>query len=633
MTEEVLVYVIFVISIVLTYVHWQYHETNAASIEAFSSYEETLVKEPILTHTTYGKVMPRHRIVTRLYDHLWLGRTESLLQLDRITQRSPTSSSVGKFAFVYQDAVHQTYPSSLAIPLPTQKRLFVLLLSPRNAPPIETKVPSFATLATRNPPPVFGYFDPVEESLFTSLVQAHGLLRRTFPPLRRLPNFKQTSFKDVQALVWLTEEENPRLQKTLAEMFQLQMVQYVLQENPRFAFSFPNVAKETITLMNGVTGQNATAGTVLTYPTWLEPYQADPLMRQVLTDSIAIPNKAEPFQSVLTPYEHQVRGPPDEVKQPIPLLRAFGEIVGDSRDDKKVGWTLRSTVRGDLRVMVMQTRIIDDLQVYAGDKVRFFDQRHPAHENGLFYVFRTSENTSSALNAIPVSFPIANKAYPPIPPEPTVFTPAETPAIDLGQAPTWTFRVSWEELTTETTTANAFGIHWSLLWLLQANVGERVWPVDGLGVFDSTGFLIGTIQEKDAEGMTFAFTKMPPPYSLEDQKLYPYQCFGDKLAADLTTCVERGEGVWDRPCRKDSECPFFQANQQDPNYRGGCVAGYCEFPVGVERRSWRKTDPNTKPWCQGCAPEVDPSQCCVDQAADPLLPSPAFAFPPLPDPR
>lgn len=88
--------------------------------------------------------------------------------------------------------------------------------------------------------------------------------------------------------------------------------------------------------------------------------------------------------------------------------------------------------------------------------------------------------------------------------------------------------------------------------------------------------------------------------------------------------------VWDKPCRSDNECPFYQANKNYVNVRGGCHNGYCEMPIGVRRLSFRKYVLNDQsfPYCHGCKNPRDPN-CCEDQkdrTAYPTLKSPDVAF-------
>lgn len=85
---------------------------------------------------------------------------------------------------------------------------------------------------------------------------------------------------------------------------------------------------------------------------------------------------------------------------------------------------------------------------------------------------------------------------------------------------------------------------------------------------------------------------------------------------------------WDRRCKKDEDCPFYQANTNYMNYRGGCDNGYCEMPLGVQRLAFRTYDENSKPYCHNCKDPAIP-QCCVEQNNRQLYPglvSPDYAF-------
>jgi hypothetical protein len=86
---------------------------------------------------------------------------------------------------------------------------------------------------------------------------------------------------------------------------------------------------------------------------------------------------------------------------------------------------------------------------------------------------------------------------------------------------------------------------------------------------------------------------------------------------------------WDKPCDKNTQCPFYQANKNYPNYRGGCIDGRCEMPIGVKAVSYRKYEPNAGfPFCHGCKDATNP-KCCDEQKNKtiyPLLKSPDYAF-------
>ena len=61
--------------------------------------------------------------------------------------------------------------------------------------------------------------------------------------------------------------------------------------------------------------------------------------------------------------------------------------------------------------------------------------------------------------------------------------------------------------------------------------------------------------------------------------------------------------LWDKRCVADEDCPYYKANTNYPNNRGGCInGGFCEFPVGVKRLGFTKySDKNlNKPLCYNC---------------------------------
>jgi hypothetical protein len=69
--------------------------------------------------------------------------------------------------------------------------------------------------------------------------------------------------------------------------------------------------------------------------------------------------------------------------------------------------------------------------------------------------------------------------------------------------------------------------------------------------------------------------------------------------------------LWDKQCKVNTDCPYYQANTNYPNERGGCNKGFCEFPVGVKRLGYIKYDDNglNKPMCYGCD-DVKDLDCC-----------------------
>jgi hypothetical protein len=88
-----------------------------------------------------------------------------------------------------------------------------------------------------------------------------------------------------------------------------------------------------------------------------------------------------------------------------------------------------------------------------------------------------------------------------------------------------------------------------------------------------------------------------------------------------------GPDVWDEPCKHNTDCPYFQANKRYPNYRGGCIAGYCELPMGLKRVGYRKyyQGDESFPLCHGCPSNVKAQQACCAQGST-SADSPDYAF-------
>lgn len=99
---------------------------------------------------------------------------------------------------------------------------------------------------------------------------------------------------------------------------------------------------------------------------------------------------------------------------------------------------------------------------------------------------------------------------------------------------------------------------------------------------------------------------------------------------------EKPAGVWDRPCKDDSECMFFQQNKNYKNSYGKCYRGYCEFPINMKPLGYHYyiDEPNTQPLCYNCdskewLPNTLIDQCCEEQKDRkkyPFLKGPDYAF-------
>ena len=103
----------------------------------------------------------------------------------------------------------------------------------------------------------------------------------------------------------------------------------------------------------------------------------------------------------------------------------------------------------------------------------------------------------------------------------------------------------------------------------------------------------------------------------EHQENRKFKCF-DNDGFNESTCKSysfrtRTIGTWDKPCTKNEECPFYNSKIS----RGGCKQGYCELPLNMIRKGYKKFDPNVKPFCHNCEiPNClgeDCFTCCEEQ--------------------
>jgi hypothetical protein len=117
--------------------------------------------------------------------------------------------------------------------------------------------------------------------------------------------------------------------------------------------------------------------------------------------------------------------------------------------------------------------------------------------------------------------------------------------------------------------------------------------------------------------------------SVADDQFDPrYRCYDNPDIVSKGLCEspfdEQGRRkskptYWDRPCENNKECPFYQANKTYKNYRGGCIDGRCEMPIGIKQVAYRLYDPTSKPMCHDCKDVSDPF-CCDEQT------KPNYAF-------
>ena len=127
-----------------------------------------------------------------------------------------------------------------------------------------------------------------------------------------------------------------------------------------------------------------------------------------------------------------------------------------------------------------------------------------------------------------------------------------------------------------------------------------------------------------------------------------YRCYdprySDKVLDEYVTrpaCISYHEdigvnGVYDKKCEKDEDCPFYKSNTNYPNDFGGCnkETGMCQVPTGLSIIGGTKVSSIGTPSCYNCD-KVRPNKnisfdndrkCCHLQFNNPDFQSPDFMF-------
>mgnify|MGYP001260123777 CR=1 FL=1 len=118
------------------------------------------------------------------------------------------------------------------------------------------------------------------------------------------------------------------------------------------------------------------------------------------------------------------------------------------------------------------------------------------------------------------------------------------------------------------------------------------------------------------------------------KNLQRYQCYG-KIENTKTACEAKYDsngkpyslvGVWDKPCEKNSDCPFYKQNKNYPNSFGGCVEQKCEMPIGAESASPTRFVSYDTIICSQCKKGVNCCEKQTDRTLYPKLLSPDYRF-------
>ena len=165
--------------------------------------------------------------------------------------------------------------------------------------------------------------------------------------------------------------------------------------------------------------------------------------------------------------------------------------------------------------------------------------------------------------------------------------------------------------------------------------------------FDNTPII-----EKDPDAILAITKKQKEDYKLKNQ----YACFNlnyspakknDYILPAMSRDIcesnydrygkSKEVGVYDTPCKKNEDCPFYKMNKNYDNEFGKCMEnGFCELPINMKKIGYRfyEQDKNNLPLCYNCETSKyqvssDLDTCCneqYDKTKYPHLNSPDFAF-------
>jgi len=99
--------------------------------------------------------------------------------------------------------------------------------------------------------------------------------------------------------------------------------------------------------------------------------------------------------------------------------------------------------------------------------------------------------------------------------------------------------------------------------------------------------------------------------------IYKYRCYNSRERRKLD-CLSYNKfskkDIWDKPCEKDTECPFFDSKIK----KGGCNNGYCDLPINLEKVGFRGY--KGSPLCKNCNIEncigLECHKCCKEKEKD-----------------
>ena len=229
----------------------------------------------------------------------------------------------------------------------------------------------------------------------------------------------------------------------------------------------------------------------------------------------------------------------------------------------------------------VNTDTIDNIPVIEGDEIFFSNKLGPFEANKKYYVDDVGNNYIILEDSI---------------------------KIELENE-----EVNGNVIKLNTATINKYDLEFGdSVYVLNYRKGLVVLRKDNEDDTENLYILLEEIQE-DNLGGEYISVKVQEGCDTSDNQLYN----------------EKEIKIWDNPCAKNEDCPFYLKNKNYPNQRGGCNNGYCEFPVGLKRLGKRLynqvINENNHPICRGCS--TGDINCCERQDNNINYNGPDYIFP------
>ena len=128
---------------------------------------------------------------------------------------------------------------------------------------------------------------------------------------------------------------------------------------------------------------------------------------------------------------------------------------------------------------------------------------------------------------------------------------------------------------------------------LEIKMGDKILVIEQEEDFMNGEYIVFKINQNNVK-MSRKVDKQLSMYTCVDKELNEYSEYTNKYSCEHDKNMygdEKKYMSWDSRCVRNNECPFYMRNG---DYKGGCINGYCEMPLGVKQISYKKYETDNK---------------------------------------